>query len=166
MPQWATGADGCLIEFDDLSGFKLLYFMDRPNVMEIRAFDRSQSFRISFSEEQGIGFFCFKVGKLPWSDCVFSPHLYDRKPQMPPLEPGKGYALNLLHINSHTGELLSIRLLGLGHEFSCAFREWCLKNLERNMTPEEYQAAVRTVFQQFSTEDLAKKALFSWEINA
>ena len=160
---WRTGVDGCVLEFGE-SGFQLLYFLDRPNTMECRAFSASQPFRISFTEEQDAAFFCFKAGFLPWSDCAFSPHICHTPQHLPPLDPEQGYALNLLHINSHTGELLSIRTIGLGHAFSRAFREWYLETLETSKTPEEIAVSIRFVFQNTSTEDLVRRATASWAL--
>lgn len=34
IPEWANGADGCIMEYDDISGLTLYYFLNSPNEVE------------------------------------------------------------------------------------------------------------------------------------
>jgi hypothetical protein len=59
VPEWKTGVDGCVMEYHQVSGFTLLYMLKRPNILERRAFNPSQSFRIAFTSISDIGFFLY-----------------------------------------------------------------------------------------------------------
>lgn len=164
VPEWATGRDGCVMEYNDVGGLTLMYFLNCPIPQECHAFDTSEAFKISFTSVLDVGFFCVKVGKLDWSDCAFSPNIYDDAPVYEPVELGKGYALNLLLIDASNGEIKSIRTIGLGHQFSCKFREWCLESLKKDIRKEHYQKAVSLTFSRYTTAELVDRAWIKWEL--
>lgn len=64
VPEWATGRDGCVMEYNDVGGLTLMYFLDCPIPQECHAFDTSEAFKISFTSVLDVGFFCVKVGEL------------------------------------------------------------------------------------------------------
>lgn len=164
IPEWATGIDGCVMEYNNLTGLTLTYFLNSPNSSEVQAFDVSQNFKIIFTSIMDVGFFGLKVGELEWSDCAFSPNLYSFKPEFSLPEAGIGYALTLIFVDSATGEIKSMRLIGLGHEFSCQFRNWCLTSLQKNITAEHYRKVVGAVFARYTTLELVERAWIKWEL--
>ena len=130
-PEWKMMADGCIMEYSECSGLTLWAFYQEPCQEEIHAFSCDSAFQITFTDVKGIGFFCVKFGELPWSDCPFCPNLYDHKPEFSPLPEGIGITLNVLLIDSATGELKAIRLIGLGAAFSQSFQNWCVQALKK-----------------------------------
>lgn len=164
VPEWAVGTDGCVMEYHSISGLTLMYFLNNPTREECHVFETSQNFRISFTSFMDVGFFSFKVGDLEWSDCAFSPNLYSKIPEFPLLASGHGYTLNLMLIDAATGEIKSIRLIGLGHKFSCQFRDWCLNSLQKDISNEIYHDVVTKAFERFTTKELVKRAFFEWEL--
>ena len=72
-------------------------------------------------------YFTFMFGDMPWADCPFSPALYrnlGKNTTFPDIEDGQGLALTVLLIDTGTGELCRVRLIGLGHDFSVQWQEW------------------------------------------
>lgn len=164
IPEWKTGVDGCVMEYQQVSGLTLLYMLKKPNIMERRAFNSSQPFQIAFTSILDVGFFCIKVGNMEWSDCAFSPCIYDEHPILEPLEPGKGYALNMLLIDSANGEIMDIRMIGLGHEFCKKFREWFMEAQTKLISREQYQKTVNMVMRRYTTQELVNRAWIKWSL--
>lgn len=162
VPEWATKEDGCILDYNDMSGFTLLYFMNRPNAEERAQFLADNRFQAAFTVIADVGFFCLKVGRLPWSDSIFSPNLYATTPQFDPPPPGQGYALNLLLIDSATGQIQVMRLIGLGHEFTGGLRRWSLESLKKEMGREQYNRVADAVFGRYTTNELVERAWFRW----
>lgn len=164
IPEWANRIDGCIMEYDDMSGLTLYYFLNSPNETEAASFLCDRPFQITFTPITDVGFFCFRIGQLPWSDCVFSPNAYSRRPALEPIAPRKGYALTVLLIDSSSGEIKSIRLIGLGSDFSIKFREWCLEVLDKEVSNEHYAAVTQSVFQRYNSAELAQRAWIRWSL--
>jgi hypothetical protein len=101
---------------------------------------------------------------MGWSDCAFSPCIYDEPPVLEPLEPGKGYALNMLLIDSANGEILDIRTIGFGHEFSAKLYEWFTDIQTKPISREQYQKTVNMVMRQYTTQELLDRAWFKWSL--
>lgn len=163
-PSWKGKGDGYLMDYSSDSGLTLYVFFYHPSAAEKKALRPENKFKISFSSFYGIGFFSLKFGVLPWGDCAFSPSLYDVCPEFPDVGNGIGYALNVLFIDSSTGTLLMIRQIGLGSEFSQHFKDWCENSLKSPISREYYLSATNKVYQTFNSAELARHALFSWEL--
>lgn len=161
-PDMKTGQDGYVMEWDDLSGFSLYCFMYNMNRQEVAQFDADNSFEIAFTVIEDVCFFAVKFGWLEWGDCPFSPAIYKavgRGKHFPVLlEAGVGLAVNVLAFNTLTGILENIRLVGLGHEFSQKWLNWVREAERRPLSMTEYNTRIDRVYQEYSSEDIARKA--------
>ena len=164
VPEWKTGIDGCVMEYQQVGGFTLLYMLKRPNILERRAFHTSEPFQIAFTSICDVGFFCVKFGNMEWSDCAFSPCIFEEPPVLEPVEQGKGYALNTMLIDSTNGEILNIRLIGLGHDFSQKLHEWFTEAQKKPLNREQYHKVVNMVFQRYTTQELVDRAWIRWSL--
>lgn len=162
VPEWATNEDKCILDYNETAGFSILYFLNRPNVLERNQFLEDNQFQVAFTVIADVGFFCLKVGRLAWSDCVFSPCLYTPIPEFSPPPPGQGYALKLFLVDSSTGQIQAIRLIGLGHEFTNRLCQWGRENLEKEMTQAEYTRIVNAVYGRYTTNELVDRAWIRW----
>lgn len=158
-PEW-VGMEECLtIQWTDESGLVLFVFLDKPSDKEITEMSAEHRFEIAFKDVQGIGFFSVKFGVLPWYDCSFSPNLYDTTPEFGAVP----YALHIMLVDVSIGELLLMRTVGLGSEFSIHFRQWARQSLERNVGRRLYDRVVKQAFVDYPTaESLAKNADIRW----
>lgn len=162
-PEWAGMADGLLMDWTDECGLTLFAFFKQPNAEEQKAMAVSSPLEIAFKDMDGVGFFAVKFGGLPWGDCVFSPNLYPEIPKFETLVKGKGYALNIMLVDTLPGELKLIRTIALGHEFSKKFRDWALKSLDRNIGQKYYNQKIEEAFAKYPTsEKLAAASDFRW----
>lgn len=163
--EWRGMSDGYIMEYNNMNGLTLFVFFKRPLPEEIEQLSADSGFKITFTDYEGVGFFCLKFGALPWGDCAFSPNLYAEKLEFAEVEDGKGYPLNVIVIDGETGTIKAIRMIGLGNQFSRQFREWCEESLRRQMTRDWYNKKVEECYQEYETRQLMKKAAFRYELN-
>lgn len=103
------------------NGFVLTLNLRTPTAQEIcEARDGRAEFR--FHVVDGILVFMLKLGLFPWMDCTFHRGLSPSKDVIRP-EPGQGTALTLLVVDSDTGILKAIRMIGLSNDFSHALAD-------------------------------------------
>jgi hypothetical protein len=152
--EWKNGADGYIMEYSEECGFALHVFLNGVSPHEREQFTPEKPFEIRSVAIDRVMFFCLKFGSMDWADCAFSPNLYSEPPKFKEIEEGQGLALNILLIDSGAGQLLNIRTIGLGHEFSERFQAWCKSSLQSSLTHEEYMKKIDAVYAQFSTLDL------------
>lgn len=160
---WRGMPDGLIMEWSDESGLTLFVFYNSPDKEERASMASGQRFEIAFKDVEGIGFFCLKFGKLPWSDCCFSPNLYSERPNFDAPVPGETYALHMMLIDSSVGELVALRSIALGREFTESFRNWANASLERDIDRSYYNRVISDVFVLYPSSDrLAAAADFRW----
>lgn len=163
--------DGFLLDYNEDSGFNLYACLNKITSAELSQFENLSSFEIAFTEIEDCGFLCFKFGNLPWSDANFEPRLYSYPLSYPIIDPTSsvGIALNVVVIDPHQqGIIKSIRLIGLGHDFSVKFIEWCINHYNTktsDFSAEIYDYKRNAVYQRYSTRELVEKALFKWKMN-
>lgn len=153
--QWKNRTDGYIMEYAEEFGLSLHVFLNGITVHEREQFATEKPFEIRSVPIDGIMFFCLKFGNMDWADCAFSPNIYDEPPKFNELAKEQGLALNVLLIDSSMGQLLAVRLIGLGHQFSERFQAWCKASLQRSLTHDEYMKQIDSVYSRFSTVALA-----------
>lgn len=151
---WKSGTDGYIMEYSEECGFTLSVFLNGISSLERIQFSTEKPFRIRSVVVDGIMLFCLKFGNMEWADCAFSPNIYREPPAFGEMEDGKGLALNILLIDSGVGQLLYIRTIGLGHEFSVRFQEWCKLSLQSVLNYKEYMEKIDAIYAKYSTLDL------------
>lgn len=82
------------------------------------------------------------------------------------VEDGKGYALNVIFVDTATGTVKGLRQIVLGTNFSWLFRDWCMESLKQQMTRNYYDRIVNECYRRYETEQLMRQAKFQYEINA
>lgn len=163
--EWRGLKDGYIMEYNNISGLILYMFFKHPLPEEEAQIAADKLFKITFTDYKGVGFFGVKFGNLPWGDCAFSPNLYKDTPAFEELKNGKGYALNIVFIDTETGTLKALRQIGLGNNFSRLFRDWCLESLKRQMSKNWYDKTVDECYEEYDVKQLIKQAKFQYEIN-
>jgi hypothetical protein len=162
--------DGYLIEYDESSGFNLYVLLNRVTGEELEAFKPKNYFEIAFTQIYDCGVVCLKFGSMPWGDANFEPRLYTYPLSYPILDEHttEGLAFNVIVVDpSENGLVKSIRMIGLGHEFSMKFIEWC-KNQYNTKTAdfdkEKYYAKTIKIREDYTTNELVAKASFRWKL--
>lgn len=160
--QFQNFTDAYRIEYNPCSGFSLYITLCNPTKDELEQISVSSKFSAKFTALSDVGFFCFKFGNMLWGDAPFTPSAYKNVTFEELPDTQTGLALNVFLFEATTGELLYIRQIGLGHEFSKNLINWC-KNA-RKMRGDEYYQIVSDVMKKYSTEDLVNRAEHSYTI--
>lgn len=137
----------------------IVQFSD-PEINEVEQFKEGKPFEIKFTTLYGIMMITVKIGNLNWMDAPYSPNLSKGtvKYQMP--QDGQGLALTIYFADANTGELKSLRLVGLSTRFT---QELFKEAMMQKMAPfniAEYQNNLNKVFQRYSTKDIVKFSRF------
>lgn len=162
-PEFA-GQDGVQFGIDDGGASLLIRFSD-PDPDEIAQFKEGKPFEIKFTTLYGVMMITTKIGNLNWMDAPYSPHLSkgNTKYQMP--QDGQGLGLTIFLADSITGELKSMRLVGLSTRFT---QELFKETMSQKMSPfniTEYQNNINRVFQRYSTKDIVKLSNVRCKVN-
>ena len=165
--EWVGLHDGMVIDWSDDCGLTLFVFWNKPQEEELLATCPKSRFEIAFKDVEGIGFFTFRFGHLPWGDCAFSPNLYDTPPVFEKPQAGQTYALNIMVVDTSNGELKRMRVIALGVDFMNQWRTWCLDSLQKNIGRKRYDAVIDMAYEKYATPDqMANEADFRWILNS
>ena len=158
VPAFRRG-DGLFLTVDG-SGALLVCVMADPTAKERLAFKSGQPLRIRMGEYAGLLFWAVRFGDIPMMDCTYSPQVAPTKPVVALPAPGQGYNLTVILADGDTGEVLSVRTVGLGHDFSVSMRD-IINRIGGQ--PINYQRSLSAIY-SLSTEALAAKATEEWEL--
>lgn len=160
-PEWNTGEEGFTLEWGD-GGFILYAKLNGISPHEKQQFLPEEKMTVRYTVIDDVCYFTFLFGSMPWADCPFSPELYKglgKDVDFPELENNDGYALTVLLIDTSTGELLQIRLVGLGHSFSETWHQWATEALKKPISVFAYQSQINSTYARYTSINLADKAL-------
>ena len=99
-------------------GATMIAFFQDPTTEEIEQFKSDKKFEIRFTELYGVIMITVKIGSLNWMDAPYSPHLSENLTKFPLPGTDQGLGLTLMLVDARTGEIKSIRLIGLSERFS------------------------------------------------
>lgn len=134
---------------------------------ERKAVRTDQPIEFRFVEHNKVGFLCVKFAGMPWGDCPFHPALYREHGvavEMRDLGKSGGLPLTIICADTATGEVLNLRLVGLGHDFSKKWLEWAEQQYNVPMPRIEYERRVTEVYRKASPEVLAAVAPCRWTL--
>lgn len=153
MPEFQGKQEGTLFQMDD-SGMMFVVFFDSPTDFEIKQFDQGARFEFRFLELGKILFPMFKLGGLNWMDAPFFPQKSECGFER--ITDGSGYALTVMLVDSKTAVLKSLRLIGLGHEFSKDFRSAAISLRDLPFDQQQAQSDLARITQTYPTSQLVK----------
>lgn len=140
----------------DQSGMILYVKWHGVTNADINSFRQDSPFEIRFVTLDGIIYFLFRFGSLPWMDSPFSPAIEDEILIAVP-EEGQGLALTIVLAEGKTGEVKNIRIIGLGNRFSTVLaKEILLLTGRRDYT--DYMDSVKRTYSKYTTKDLLHMA--------
>lgn len=142
---------------DHPNTFEIVCHFNRPTEKELASMKSDAPFEIRFVTVRGILFFVFKCGSESWQDAAFAPQICGNK-QFEEIEDGKGYGLTLMCTDAPSGTVKSLRLIGLGTEFSRALRAEILRLLDEPFNLSLHYSKVNEIYAAYSTNDLMRMA--------
>jgi len=102
---------------------------------------------------------CRINGLLGWSDCPFSVGLCRQAIDLStPIEDGQGLGLQIVLVESTTGVVHALRLVGTSTEFARELRAAMVKQTMRPFSPVEYGQAIVDVYTTHTSKQLLMKA--------
>lgn len=136
------------------AGPVLLLFFDAPTPKEIDSV-AGGDLRIGFDEKNEIIFLLLKFEGMPWMDAPYSIHL-SPPVDLAEVEEGTGYGLQIFLVDSSTGILKAMRIIGLGTEWSRRFKEAVERQRETAFDAGIYDAKIQNIYRSFTPKDLAE----------
>lgn len=159
------GHEEC-VKFDVADdGASLLVFFNRPNTNEIEQFKNGHSFEIRYVQLKEVIMILVKIGSLNWMDAPYTPHLSKNLTRLVQPEPGQGLALTIYLIDSATGKICSMRLVGLSERFTKSLFDTVSEVWKKDWNPNEYRMTLNRIFASYTTKDLVKNSTVYCKIN-
>lgn len=138
------------------SGAIMLVFFDNPSLSEIEQFKAGNNFEIRFIEIYGVIMMTVKIGNFDWMDAPYSPHLSKNLTKFTIPNEGQGLGLTLMLVDTYTGEIKHIRMLGLSEAFTKRFFGTVMDEKAKEFNLTEYDTALNRIFSAYTTKQLVK----------
>lgn len=164
LPEAIGHKEGVYFDVDD-SGASLIVYFNSPTDEELAQFREGHKFEIRYIELQNIIMFTVKIGNLNWMDSPYSPHLSKNLTRLTAPEDGQGLALTLILIDSYTGTVKNVRLLGLSTSFTQKLLKDLVLQLEKPFDKSVYLTALNRIYQRYTTNQISKLSNIYCKIN-
>lgn len=153
IPEYIGHAEETRFDIAD-SGAIFIAFFDSPTIGEVEQFSRR--FEIRYTAIYDVIMVAAKIGNLDWMDAPYSPHLSRALTSFNFPSDSQGLALNLMLVDSKTGILKSLRLLGLSSKFTRSLFGDVMESKMREFDEKEYQELLSKIFSRYKTSDIVK----------
>ena len=141
-----------------MDGALLMYAFDRPTSDEVGQMASGKGFEIRFATLGGIIWIMSKCGTLEWTDSPYNPRLSSNLPDPSSITDGGGLGLTLVMIDSSDAVVKSVRLIGLGTDFSRKLLAESLSVRQMPMTVSDATKSINQTMLKYSTKQLAGMA--------
>ena len=146
------------------AGYILLYSFANPTENEIAQMKEGSPFEIAVTRKGGVLWVLSKCGNLSWTDAPFHPALSPKWRELVSPNEDSGTALTLIMSDASTQLVKSLRLIGLGHNFSVKLLS-CIKELaEEQFDQTQYNASVNKTMAAYTTKQLLSMRAFTWKL--
>lgn len=145
--------EGVIFDLADDCATLLVFFAD-PTQEEISQFKNESRFEIKSIEICGILIMTVKIGNLNWMDVPYSPHLSKNLTNLKAIGDSQGLALTIMLIDTVTGEIKHIRLIGLSNMFSKQLFDIIKKQKIKKFDTIEYNNVLNRIYSVYSTEQI------------
>lgn len=137
-------------------GAIMLVFFNSPTGEEIEQFESGKGFELRFTEMYGVVMITVKIGNLSWMDAPYTPHLSPNLTgfQMP--EEGHGLSLMLVLIDSATGTIKHMRILGLSEKFTKRLFEVSSDLWANPFDAVKYNSSINRIFSVYNTNQIVR----------
>lgn len=146
-------------------GATLIIFFSSPTEKEVEQFSAGKKFEIRFLEMHNQIILTTKIGDLQWMDAPYSPHLSQHLTRLSTPDDNTGLGLTLMLVDSTTGMIKSLRLIGLSPKFTKDFFRTVNQNKSKPFNKAEYDVTLNRIFAAYSTNQLAKMSMSYCKVN-
>lgn len=156
--------EGVQFDISD-DGATMLVFFETPTQNEIEQFKSGEKFEIRFIVLNDVIMITTKIGKLNWMDAPYTPHLSKNltKYQIP--NEGEGLELTLYLVDTATGEIKHMRLLGLSERFTRKLFGSAMEIKMKEFDKTQYIMKLSDIFNRYDTKQIVKMSLDYCKIN-
>jgi hypothetical protein len=163
FPNKNSYPEGVAFEYTQ-SGPMLIIAFRNPKPSEIEA-AKSGKLEMAFYESGPIIFVMVKIkGMGGWMDAPFSIRIYDQRGATfdwsDSIGEGQGLGVHIVLVDANTGIVKAQRLIGTSTEFAHGLRAAIMRQYEMPFSVTEYDATIRKIYQNLSSEDMAARADF------
>ena len=153
IPAFMGHAENVYFNMDN-GGATMFVFFQSPTMKEIEQFKSGKEFQIRFVELYDVIMLMAKIGDL----------FPDLTQFAIPTE-GQGLGLTLILVDATTGQIKSIRLLGLSENFTRKLLGTVIKNAEKPFNINSYNMNIAKIYSQYPTKKLVKMSNDYCKIN-
>lgn len=164
VPEFKGRQEGIVFDLAD-DGASMKVFFNSPTEYEIKQFDTDSPFEIRFLSIWSVIILTVKIGNLNWMDAPYSVHLSQNLTSMPVIDDGNGIGLTLILVDSRTGEIKHIRLLGLSTKFSVALCREIDRQKETPFNNTEYNYVLQQLYAAYPTKKIVQLSSNYCKIN-
>lgn len=145
------------VKFDiDDSGATMLVFFDRPTQDEVNQFKADKNFEIRFAELNDVIMITTKIGNLNWMDAPYNANLSKNLSKFILPNEGSGLGLTLILVDAHSGEIKSIRLIGLSTNFTRKLFGAAMEQKMNSFDKDKYDEKIRSIYAKYDTNAIVK----------
>ena len=166
MYSMAVGGRYPLLDFRKVPGvavvnpfppFHFAVGLDRPTPEEIRDFKAKSPLWLALAEVEGVKFWMWKAGHMPWSDLPL--HVNAEPYDVSTMPLGPRYDMLFTLVDSSTNRIKTLRSVTVTRDFASISVELANRQLARGYGGAELQGRAEKIYLRFPTPELlAKKA--------
>ncbi len=155
------------VQFDIADdGATILVFFQSPTTEEVEQFKAGKNFEIRFTELYGVIMITVKIGKLNWMDAPYTPHLSKNLTKFQLPNENQGLGLTLILVDTITGEIKHVRLLGLSEKFTKRLFGVVMEHKVKSFDELEYDKSINRIFTTYQTNQIVKLSKDYYKINS
>lgn len=155
IDKFISHQEGAFFDVSD-EGAKLIVFFKNPTIEEKEQFKSGHRFEIRFTELYGVIMMTFKIGNLSWMDAPYSPHLSKNLTKFTFPNENQGLGLTLIFVDAVTGEIKSMRLMGLSTNFTKKFFGLLMEQKTKEFNVAEYNNSLNKIYSIYPTNKIVK----------
>lgn len=146
--------DGALYDIAD-EGSILLLRLERPRNEEIEDI-RQGSIELRLSEIEGVILMLAKFGAWQWIDAPYNIHLSKNLAKIKPVKEGIGLSCMILLVDTATGKLKVMRLIGFETEFTRSLLAMIERQKKIIYNEKAYNEKIDAIFSQLTSKEIAE----------
>lgn len=147
--------EGVVFDMDN-TGAVMLVFFKAPSKEEIAQFASGVQFEIRVTDLYDVIVMTTKIGTLHWMDAPYTPHLSNNLGTLQYATQGQGLALTLVLVDTVTGKIKALRVIGLSTQFTNKFVELVEQKLRKPFDDRIYHNNVNMIIAKYSTDTIAQ----------
>lgn len=152
IPELKNIPEGVRFTMSD-SGAELLLCFNHPLRYEINEI-KSGKARFGMFVTEDVIFILSKFGDMEWMDAPFHVALTRNLTKLQDVEPGQGYGCTIIMVDTSTGEIKALRLVGFNTEFSRKLKTNIERQTKEDFDRAEYDAKLYSIMRKYSTSDM------------